>query len=302
MSRYFMETPSYLQRRLIQNYYEIHGNFDGIISTPVGNVVSTFANITNRTVEEACYNFLGYAKVSNFSAKEIAQLRAKAIYDDESYAKYKVLVGEKEAAQLIRPSKAKILPEDKQLIFDLCYAYFNNCCHTIIDIGENSFEFSKHLNYLRQLRVAPTTVFNALREAKGELRYLKSSAREACVYNNVCVADVDITATEFTRICQKAIAAVLYGKTANLKFACKNLEYLAVVGLEDTDLYINLLDIALANNMTYSELLKEIGVYIGDYVSMYPTLKCIKIPLEDGLYLTIDSTCSNGTKYVKGRY
>ena len=60
-----METPSYLQRRLIQNYYEIHGNFDGIISTPVGDVVSTFANITNRTVEEACYNFLGYVKVSN---------------------------------------------------------------------------------------------------------------------------------------------------------------------------------------------------------------------------------------------
>lgn len=297
-----METPSYLQRRLVQNYYEIHGTFDGIISTPMGDEVFKFANETKRTVEEACYNFLGYNRVSNFSAKEIAQLRAKAIYDNESYEKYKALVGEKEAAQLIRPSKVKSLARDKQLIFDLCYAHFSNCCHTIIDIGENSFEFSKHLNYLRQLRVSPATVFTALSEAKGELRYLKSSVREACVYNNVCVADVDITAAEFTRICQKAITAVLYGKTANLKFACKNLEYLAVVGLEDTALYTNLLDIALANNITYSELLKEIGVHIGDYVSMFPTLKCIKIPLEDGLYLTIDQTCSNGTKYVKGRY
>lgn len=31
-----METPSYLQRRLVQNYYEIHGTFDGNFNTDGG--------------------------------------------------------------------------------------------------------------------------------------------------------------------------------------------------------------------------------------------------------------------------
>ena len=68
-----------LLRRLVQNYYDVHGSFIDIQLSFFGEELMSLASESNISLEDLCYTYLGFEGSSTIKPSELCALRSKIL-------------------------------------------------------------------------------------------------------------------------------------------------------------------------------------------------------------------------------
>lgn len=260
-----------LLKRLIQNYYEVFGSFDGIMNTSIATQIEEEAVNAGCSPKEFCFRSLGY----EFQESKILE-KTLATRDKQYRNKLKDL------------RKCK----ENQIIFDLCYEYYKNCQEGAVELKGNAYDIQKHRILLRGKSYQK--VRDAYKSAKLILGYKKINSSQIFVNNGFVCSSENLDAETFAKIEEQAFRCMLYGRYAQL---CglglgKQIQFISLLSLRKPNLYLMALDIARAANTTFKELMLDYDVNIQYQIPVYDTFGCMIQFVNSSKALIVDETCT----------
>jgi hypothetical protein len=294
----------FLGEYLVSNYYEYNGNFSGINTTNLMQFIEQTS--ANRTVDDVCYESLGYSGVGNLSAKDVALLRKdimKALLNNcklEDIKEYKSLIVA--GGTYIDPRVTVINHNYGELndIFELLYRYYCDCCHSEFTFKEYRVNFHENLATFRISGKRVASLYDSLKESNTCMKYSRTNDDISYISNNVLITNKTFSESMFNKIDYAAFRCAIQGKTAVLTKLKVPYGNLPIVRFVNREKYLILLDIASAAGITYKELLSEIGINVADQLTAYDTLGYAIISLsDDNLVTAIDNNCTESSKYVR---
>lgn len=269
-----------VKERIIQNYYEIHGNFNGINNTPLVNMLGS--NKDNKT--SFYYSILGYKPL------EIKNKKDKRVLNEIDCHNLRVLYLRGDLQGLYKNYQIESMSDLKELLesVDLCPREFKTINYPLSKEQHECMNalvlYLKNCNKLIKWNNNVSPVSNIITALKAEPKHLKVVADEIMPQLEIKFAtttkplhvlkDTVFYKKEFTREAQEriiryAIYSAIKGADNEVLKLFKKAPELLWLPITDNKLYLDILDYAEANNYTYRELLNSIDIAVPDYYECY---------------------------------
>lgn len=282
-----------LLRRLVQNYYEVHGSFTDIQLTFFGDELMNAATSVGYSLEDMCYSYLGYSDTDKLKPSELCSLRKKILthcdYEGRAYDinTVKSIMSDYNP-DCYKPNRATY-NEHEQIVFDMCYAYYKDCYDGYVELSGHIVRFTDILDYLHTSVSNVDKVFKGMQKADSALSFVYSDKGNPQIVDNVLYGPFALK-VPFEDIAKQALHCILFGLSADLsKYAEFFNAQHGALSLTNPAIYLELIDIANAIGCTYKELLAEVGLEVLDqrdiferygYVILYKESDDIIIALD----------------------
>lgn len=259
---------------LVRNYFEIHGNFDGILESPIGHLVQNAINKSGQRAEAFYYGMLGY-KTNNPEA--FMRLRVnlqKGITNPEEFKQVtgKVANNRKDMLKLLKMHDLLVTGEDvKSLVISgvanldkLAATFYSTDLNNIIIDNNEQMPFNQ---WVFKHRGKPVKEVMSLPEVQKCLLDFKTVQNcTPLITNKTMFVPVEVSAKTADRINNRALTMVMLKKQPRRLWAdVKEVEF-PFLGDTNPNLYLEIIDYAIANEITYSELADVHGVKIPDLI------------------------------------
>ena len=285
-----------IKKKLIQNYFEVHGSFDKIVASDIGALIQ----VEGQTTEEVCYKSLGYVDHGKFTAKQCHDMRVAL--KSENLTLLRDLLGTTtvEEAKEVMVHEG-ILNENvptKKATFRI-----NNSLKRYSSVLASYFRISKQvvtfhtmlpLCYaIDSLKAEPKNLgknVKAIYENNQDLIAFDSSAENPYVYKNTLYADRELTEKEKRTIILDALK-LASGLQLGIDAKVYRSPYdFAILSFEETEKYLDILEDAEANHMTYAQYLSLIGINVPNYAKIYCCVGMIPIIAGNTVYLLTEES------------
>ncbi len=259
---------------LVRNYFEIHGNFDGILESPIGHLIQSAINKAGQSAEAFYYGMLGY-KTNNPEA--LMQLRTnlqKGIANPEEFkqATGKVANNRKDMLKILKMHDLSITNENvKPLIINgvanldkLAATFYSTDLNNIIIDNNEQMTFKQWLFKYHGKPVKEVMSLPEVQKCLLDFKTVKNCT--PLITNKTMFVPIEVSAKIADRINNRALTMVMLKKQPRRLWAdVKDVEF-PFLGDTNPNLYLEIIDYAIANGMTYSELAEEHGVRIPDLI------------------------------------
>ena len=262
-------------RDLVCNYFERTGNFKNIEATCIGTALSEIARCNHVSVEDTCYQILGYSGKKEFETK------VAVIKGDESVLNALKADNLKDAADELKIGKLRKVkpPVSKVKVngiygLDLLVAEFYKNDLTNVVPAKNGYELLpfwlfKHVN------VSLETVLNDEAVKPCFVKFAVASCGQPVVMNKTLYTDFKISKKDQEAINREAFRLALHKGEGTGWFYKMPADDLIFISENDPDTYLNLLKYATASQLTYADLLRTKFIEIPDFLELYGNLQCI---------------------------
>lgn len=280
-----------LKEKLIQNYYEINGNFDGITTSNIGHLLDDASS----SVIDNCYKILGYQGTDNFTPKEVHDVRIAYLKEDLDFFKDKFnLNSVSEIEYFFKGNKLEIPPKhdfqltDKYIKMLAKYLAMPNDIIILYNGGNYRLD---EVIYL--LKLGTTNVNQDIRDIVDHnpdiIRFEKSTDEFISdgVMHTKKVFSEQAKKKLLVNALRMAADPGLWGVPQTVMSRPMMIPVLQFVA---PGVYINLMEHAEIQGITYQKLLANAGFNIYDYSYIYSILKCIPIVVLNNVYILDDNS------------
>ena len=291
--------------RLVQNYYERNGSFKGIEITTIVEILRGRAAALDMSLSEFCYHCLGYEATHDvilglsYNAEEVKEIRA--LWADNDISKLKEMFEVRTAADVkmvltnlgiptksLTISKKSATPRDLVQIVDALANYYKLCSTEVVVLQGKTYPFYVAIEAMKvfQKNVGVDDIlysedFKPALATFSGIRGIKSSY----IANNVVCTRKAFTAETQMDIQRHAIQKLINGSVIPKGIVKRTLD-LPLMSAANPKVYLQLLDIAAANKMTYAELIGELGIFVPDLFHMFERTDLIAVKIADNIYYT----------------
>lgn len=299
--------------RLIRNYYEIYGSFDGIYNK-LGDLLNGMD-----LAQSDLYSYLGYKKVKPFFEHEVYDIRKAIIQGETDKVKLYSQMSVEDVTKLISENDAPILPnfkkpkvEHKEYVM-LLSNYLKYSRSNVTEQGDFRV-------YLNELSKQPLSV---IIKTLGRKEFVETASTmmptwkyvegvEPIIQLGVFYVPEKLSAKDKKSIQENAIKdAVLNTLAIHEEYA---IVVKSVINTQVTEMYESnidgyraILDLAMFQNVTVKELLNSCNLNVVNYVEQYIKHRCIFYMVGDRVSLTVsngkeDATISLEKRQFKSLY
>ena len=293
-----------LYRYLIRNYYEINGTFKDIQLTNIGPVLLRASADSNKSIEDICYNILGYVGDKDHSIADVIEIRKNAIlgkYDGFSTKKqfltwiktlYPDYVVPK--SSLIRKN---VIDSD---IFKVCYVYYRDCFHGYVDFTEGKLSMFEHSEFLRTNAKAAEEAFNSIKRNNDSLKVVKSDDGKLYITNNTLFVPESIKVDDIDKITHDAFMCALFGLKVDLSSLASSYNMFGFLSIVKPNVYLLLMDLSHALGITYKELMTEVNINVPDQIKAFNRYGFALIGVDnEGFATVIDNSSTEQEPFVR---
>lgn len=285
-----------IERKLIQNYFEVNGSFDKIAATEVGKLLEGTTDIT-----ESCFRLLGYEPHEGFTAKECHGIRVAIKKGDLSYlaAVLGVVSLEEAVDAAVASGILAERPADAKPMFryNKTLAKYSTVLAEYFRIANEPVKFRTivDLKYaVHSLKLEPSKLTKNVKDIcdnnPGMVSF-QNDGGELYVYKKIFHVDKDFSEKEQRTI---ILDALKFATGLSLDISPELLgkpHQLLALPFTNAEQYIDLLEKAEVNGCTYAEFMERFGIHVADYASAYFALGIIPVIVGDHVFLfTKEST------------
>lgn len=261
--------------KVIQNIYEIKGNFVGIENHKLFSEITDNKEV-GKNLTDFLYESLGYKPIGNFTAKDVHDLRIMYMKGEftgvegvSSSEQLYNLLNENGMAPLNREYKTSV-KNKKLLNYINVLAKYLKHSKDIISYNGKKYYLSNIIEIIKLDKNHAKKIINTLlEENNGLISFNKiDSVTETIVASDATLyLNVDLTKSQEVKIVKQAIEEaaglnVLIPK--GLQF--EEIPYLSAI---NNLMYLELLDLAEINQKTLSNYMRQFGINIPDYSGYY---------------------------------
>lgn len=290
-----------LIKRFIQNYFEVHGNFDNIELTAASDWLRNTSKAEGITIKELCFRMLGFSFSETVSAEECYTMTVLAAKGD------KATLCKKLGCKTVKEIKEQLLTynilylnvldktsltKGERECLNALYEYYRYCSRKPVVIDNDRFSLSSGLPFLRHHFKNVTEAYKVLQDQEALVCYKKCKSKTH-VENNCLYTSYDIDLNKVNKLAVQFIFCG-YGLSYNILLA-KN-DKLSMLSLSNPNVYLNLLGIAGACNITYKQLLSYVDIHIEDQTDFFNTYGMV-LQVYNGLAYYTDSTCTDAKPF-----
>ena len=282
-----------LKDKLVQNYYEVHGSFDGISVSEIGGLVEDSGSLIDE-----CYRILGYSG-NGISPKMVHDLRLA--YRRNDLETLHVLCGAvslSEAARYFEEHGIEVPQHEEQ--------------DAAIKNGKYVAMLAEYLKMKNGIVVKFNGSLYNLDELLGGLRYTLKKIREYAktivtdpenkiiefqqgdkdeISNGIFTVKAKLTAAAQREIVIKAIIKASGALDTTLPAAVvKKPELIPLLAFNDNKAYLEALETAEVRGITYKDLMAEKGYNVYDCLAVYQYARCIPVTILDAVYLMTEKS------------
>lgn len=281
-----------LVKRFVQNYYEVHGNFNKIELSPLSEQIREMANDAGLSINHFCISMLGYpAGTTEFDLDLFAHWQ---IDDISWFLENKLINKEEDLEQFIKDHKCnwqrvfrkKNNKEHKvNAAVELLTTYYNNNSElkTLIDNAQYSVKDFILLLKISGEKISVQSVIESMKK-NNLLVSFKQTTGDPAVYNGVFYHN-DLTENQIAKVQKEAVMNLIYG--LNLRNGViKDAGSLPFLAINSPKVYLALLDMCRGLGITYAQYVKAFGINIIDQVPALTQFNMLVMLLGDTLYVT----------------
>lgn len=287
-----------IHKRLIQNYFELNGNFDKIAASDAGSLLKD-----SDSMIEQCFQVLGYKPIDKFSAKQVYELRvAFKCLDMTTIFEITGISSLEEARKEL--TEKNILPEkiSRRKAKVAVAKKFIPYCELLAKLFKHSdkivkFPDDKSLHSLRSLlssfRVQPSKLasnVSLLMSLNPELITFTQSTK-CFIYRDTFYIDRETSEKDQEYVIEKALKLATGVNSVISKEIATNPAMIVTLPFTENEKYRELLEEAAAQGKTYAQMFSEIDVNICDCAKVYRCTGIIPHIFNNVVYvITEDST------------
>lgn len=290
---------------LLRNYYEIHGNFNKISNHPLSRLIPADVE----SVEEFCYQALGYGIESSISAVECHDLRMAVLTEDLTTVSQKYNISSMEEAKKIL-EKEGFLPEltDKNRFnvrssllkySNVLADYYKNTPRVVCEYEGQRYPISHLVKALKfkpkRLTKEVTTICENNKDAMADI--VKDATDDIYVSHNILHVDKELNEKQKFAIQVDALKiATGLDTRIPVELVMEPLKFI-LLAVNNPLVYLSLLEDAEMQGITYADLVAPLGIQIFDYYPLYKAFHAIIIRLNDKS-LVINDVLPDNKHYV----
>lgn len=263
-----------IKDKLVQNYYELHGSFDGISLSAIGS----FIEDSDSLIDE-CYQILGYSSKEEHDIR-MAYRRGSL---DSSYL---------EKCDITVPQLSELETNVRNAKYIAMLAeYFKMQNGIMVKFNGTIYSLDKFIFGLRYTTKKIRDYAKAIvAETETPLITFKQGDKNE-IANGIFTVTNKLTAAGQKEIIIKAIikASGALDKTLPATIV-KHPELIPLLAFTDREAYLNALETAEERGITYKDLMLENGYKIYDYSGVYQYAKCIPITIVNSVYIMTDES------------
>lgn len=288
-------------QRLVKGYYEMHGNFDNIMYSKISRIL-----IDKNVSENDLYKYIGFEDVKGHTAKDIHNIRKSILQNEikdekELNSKLEIL---KEANQAISEDLLNQNETRKDKYIKILNKYLMADVN-LIRGGKDFRELLNELISLNQTDLSKTLNLTSFREYYDSLlpawKYVKDC--EPCIQLGTFYTSEKLTEKEQNLIIQTSLKDVIFGSSSIPESYALSLRKSLTkpITFSSQDLYMKVIDLALASNLTIKDLMINCNINYIDVLEQWSNYRCLYyIEKNDtkSLYLVAYNSKDDITKTV----
>lgn len=280
-----------LVRRFVQNYYEIHGNFDKIELSILGKQIRALADVNQQEIIQFCYKQLGY---TSQITEEILEQFARYQLGDTDYFITNGYVSSVEElpkhlakhGNIRKPIfRERKYPKKLQQAIQMLTTYYNDSTELHICTADSEITTKVYISMLKlqnRGKLSINTLLSELQSANLLVTFKKADVDS--IQNGIFYYQ-DYTDAQLQRIQKEAVANIAFGMHLN-SGTVKNVVDLPFLPLNDNDTYLSLLDMCRGLGITYAEYMLNFGYAIKDQTIAIRDNSMIVNKVGDSIYVT----------------
>lgn len=285
-----------LIKRYIQNYYEVHGNFDKIELSPLSEQIRLAASEEGLSIRLFCIRALGYPE--NTTGLDLEIFAHWQLQDFAWFLDNKLAPDEKSVASFVKDHKY-----DWPLVYrernkkevkvnaavELLTTYYNENSElkAVIDDVEYGVKDFILLLKIGSGRLPTQTVISALKKSKLLVTF-KETAGEQLIYNGVFYHN-GLTEAQINKVQKEAVSNLINGMNMRTS-VIKNIDSLPFLSVNSPKIYLSLLDMCRGLGITYAQYMKTFGLNIKDQTPLLERYKMLIMVLGDMAYVTTEDS------------
>lgn len=262
-------------RDLVCNYFERTGNFRSIGATCIGSILSEIARQNGVSVEETCYQILGYCNKKEFENK-VAVIRGdESVLGGLKADNLKDAADELKIGRLrkVKPPVSKLKVNGISGLALLVAEFYKNDLTNVVPV-KNGYELLpfwlfKHVN------VSLETVLSSAEVKPCFVKFATASCGQPVIMNKTLYTDFEIDKKDQEAINREAFRLALHKGEGTGWFYKMPSDDLIFLSGNDPGTYLNLLEYAAASQLTYASLLRTKFIEIPDFIELYENIQCI---------------------------
>ena len=277
---------------LLRAYFDLFGNFENIINVPFYDILNKSAKQKSLTVEEFCYQEIGYEADDLYSAKGRFEKRKLAVVPDNPI--FTQIYGEnKNIASLLKASnlQATFVKEDipetanKDIVFMLSNFIENTDMYKLNYGKEKESAFLRDVFFALKLANNKTTLSKMIPRFSGIVEMLLSSAKFSkqaempyAFAGTLILPQKISTKRVAVNVCKHIGRRSLTMSPKHYYYVAANLAHYHLSDPHTSDVYQNIVDISNIYNMSIAELIQHMGFH---YVNQFAILEKINYFVYD---------------------
>ena len=266
---------------LIQNYYEVNGNFKGIELTAVGNKLRSRSRETGLSIEDLCYESLGFKNRKYFE---------QAASDYSSGLATETLK-ELGVGSTKHNSYVESIPDKLARYVKTLASYYKSVSMVPVVIDDMCMTFKDSIMLLSSKCRSLKDIEKYAGIKDGFVTFVLSDTRDNVITANKFFVK-DLTAKEQQKIHDAALTAVVL-KTgleipSNLKMKANEFIFTSIAYPKK---YRELILYAGMRGMTYKQLLETIGICVPNQFDMYSKAGVIGYHIDGNFFYVDDDNC-----------
>lgn len=282
-------------QKVVQNYYELHGGFNGIATQFYYPEVVASAKEDGRSPVNQLYAMLGYKECGSLSTEGIRELR-KAYSVKDTQAAERVLghaTTENEMKVVLKDGKMLpvdvVAPKprkyDNEKYVDLLAQYYVSCMDNYVVFESQLVPFPAVLETYRMRKISPdkaanelltspeyTNVLVTFRQVKGI-----SPKVESGIFYTDCIFSED----EKHYIIKNAFKCAINPNTMLKDSIVRNFTEFIDMAANNPGVYLSLLEFVENNGITYAQLLRKFNLTVPDYSEPYRLFGFVPLCIGD---------------------
>lgn len=303
-----MEKCNYALEKVVQNYFELHGSFDGISSEWYYNqILQGMAEHGNPTDTDELFWLLGYRATEHLKPAATRSLRLA--FSKRDVVGIAGLLGKQATLQDAEEelTAANMLPikvSDRpprvsvnQKYVSLLSQYYATCIETTVLWNGALLPFPAVLEGFRLEGIKASKAARLIMESEALsqalVHFVFVDGIMPKVESGVFYVDRELTENERQQITKDALKEVIYPDIPIKDSILCSPTSLAIMASSDNPKYLALLDFTTIAGITYAQLLAKCGLTLPDYGKAYKLIGAIPVYIGDSILLITEQ------KYTK---
>lgn len=301
----------------ICNYYETHGNFNNIEDTVIGQESLSYYKSNNKDLAKSYHDFLyeqlGYKRIGDLSMEDTLKARSLFVNRKNDELKKMLHCNDMNVIRKLFSDNGvtvKSFPKEQPKSFDdldeiinLLAFYYKHDNSVFVFYKVKTVPLSVRIEEISGMKNGINKKLDlmlndtCLKNALVNIHYRKNAITH--LQNGELFSSRKCSNDEILTVQRESLKKAAFPLGVDLNALFKRSWNLVLLSINNNKAYLNILDYARGNNMTYKELAKYYDINIPDEVPIYTKHHILLYNLSKDLYYTIDPTCTEKTPIIK---